>query len=153
MLYLAMAEFAQLKVELAKSVESHTGTQSEQKDLTFRSSQLVMKWKSFWIYCKQLVRMCSKRFFWGEGLGVVLGSLQYQYGIRKPKMSAKNNLFNTTRLSKKITCEKPQESYNRAFKQIYHRKPTCAFKDFQKISKRSGLFQYGAQRTVGLPVV
>ena len=39
--FAAMAEFAQLKVELAKSVEAHTGTQSEQVSIAQRASQLV----------------------------------------------------------------------------------------------------------------
>jgi uncharacterized membrane protein YgcG len=39
--FAAMAEFAQLKVELAKAVEDRTGTRSEQKDTALRESQLV----------------------------------------------------------------------------------------------------------------
>ena len=37
----AMAEFAQLKVELAKSLEAQTGSQSEQMNLAQRNSELV----------------------------------------------------------------------------------------------------------------
>ena len=36
-----MAEFAQLKVELAKALEAQTGSQSEQMNLAQRTSQLV----------------------------------------------------------------------------------------------------------------
>jgi len=36
-----MAEFAQLKVELAKSLEAQTGSQSEQMNLAQRNSELV----------------------------------------------------------------------------------------------------------------
>ena len=37
----AMAEFAQLKVELAKALEAQTGSQSEQMNLAQRNSELV----------------------------------------------------------------------------------------------------------------
>ena len=37
----AMAEFAQLKVELAKALEAQTGSQSEQMNLSQRTSELV----------------------------------------------------------------------------------------------------------------
>lgn len=36
-----MAEFAQLKVELAKALEAQTGSQSEQMNLAQRTSELV----------------------------------------------------------------------------------------------------------------
>lgn len=36
-----MAEFAQVKVELAKALEAQTGSQSEQMNLALRTSQLV----------------------------------------------------------------------------------------------------------------
>ena len=36
-----MAEFAQLKVELAKALEAQTGSQTEQMNLAQRTSQLV----------------------------------------------------------------------------------------------------------------
>lgn len=36
-----MAEFAQLKVELAKSLEAQTGSQSEQMNLAQGNSELV----------------------------------------------------------------------------------------------------------------
>ena len=39
--FAAMAEFAQLKVELAKALEAQTGSQSEQMNLAQRTSQLV----------------------------------------------------------------------------------------------------------------
>ena len=38
-----MAEFAQLKVELAKALEAQTGSQSEQMNLSQRTSELVTK--------------------------------------------------------------------------------------------------------------
>ena len=38
-----MAEFAQLKVELAKALEAQTGSQSEQINLAQRTSELVTK--------------------------------------------------------------------------------------------------------------
>lgn len=38
-----MAEFAQLKVELAKALEAQTGSQSEQMNLAQRTSELVSK--------------------------------------------------------------------------------------------------------------
>ena len=36
-----MAEFAQLKVELARALEAQTGSQSEQMNLSQRTSELV----------------------------------------------------------------------------------------------------------------
>ena len=39
----AMAEFAQLKVELARALEAQTGSQSEQMNLAQRTSELVRK--------------------------------------------------------------------------------------------------------------
>ena len=39
----AMAEFAQLKVELAKALEAQTGSQSQQINLAQRTSELVRK--------------------------------------------------------------------------------------------------------------
>lgn len=45
-----MAEFAQLKVELAKALEAQTGSQSEQMNLGQRNSELVrIKLKSSFI--------------------------------------------------------------------------------------------------------
>ena len=38
-----MAEFAQLKVELAKALEAQTGSQSEQINLAQHTSELVTK--------------------------------------------------------------------------------------------------------------
>lgn len=39
-----MAEFAQLKVELARALEAQTGSQSEQINLAQHTSELVRKW-------------------------------------------------------------------------------------------------------------
>ena len=40
--YTAMAEYAQLKVELARALEAQTGSQSEQMNLAQRTSELVI---------------------------------------------------------------------------------------------------------------